>query len=86
MAHLTVTWGRCRSTAVKKARLRSRASRSRQGVVTSTPAAARAAVPPPFTRGLGSRVADTTRRTPARMIASTQGGVRPTWLHGSSVT
>ena len=41
------------------------------------PAAISAAVPPPVTRGLGSRVAETTRRIPARMMAPTQGGVRP---------
>ena len=28
----------------------------------------------------------TTRATPAAMIASVQGPVRPVWLHGSSVT
>ena len=53
---------------------------------TSTPAAARARAPWPATLGFGSRTANTTRRTPARRIASVHGAVRPTWLHGSSVT
>jgi hypothetical protein len=40
----------------------------------------------PATSGLGSAMAATTRATPARMSASAQGGVRPKWLQGSSVT
>ena len=39
------------------------------------PRAAR--MPPPFTRGFGSSVAHTTRRMPAAINASAQGGVRP---------
>ncbi len=31
-------------------------------------------------------IAKTTRATPAAINASTQGGVRPVWLQGSSVT
>ena len=38
-------------------------------------------------RGLGSRMATTTRATPARTIASVQGGVRfSTWQQGSRLT
>ena len=37
-------------------------------------------------RGFGSRIAQTTRATPAATSASAQGGVRPWWLQGSSVT
>ena len=33
--------------------------------------------PRPLTNGLGSSIAETTRRTPAARIASVQGGVRP---------
>ena len=40
----------------------------------------------PATSGLGSRIAATTRATPASISASAQGGVRPWWLQGSSVT
>src|SRR5581483_5631675 len=36
--------------------------------------------------GLGSRTPIPTRSTPARTSASAHGPVRPTWLHGSSVT
>ncbi len=78
MAHFAVTWGRWSAVAVKNAWFSSRASRSRQPRSTSMEAAASAAAPPPFTRGFGSGVAATTRRTPARTMASTQGGVRPT--------
>ena len=35
--------------------------------------------------GRGPRSPTTTRRIPAAMIASVHGGVRPWWLHGSSV-
>ena len=36
--------------------------------------------------GSGSRIAATTRAMPAASSASVQGGVRPVWLQGSSVT
>ncbi len=36
--------------------------------------------------GFGSREQHTTRATPAATNASAQGGVRPVWLQGSSVT
>ena len=35
---------------------------------------------------VGGPHAATTRATPARTSASAQGGVRPKWAHGSSVT
>ena len=53
--------------------------------MTSTRAARSAAKPFPETFGLGSPIATTTRFTFAATSASTQGGVRPWWLQGSSV-
>jgi hypothetical protein len=53
---------------------------------TSMPAAANRARPCPATSGFGSRIATTARATPAAIRASAQGGVRPKWLQGSSVT
>ena len=50
------------------------------------PAARRRATPWPATSGLGSRIAITTRPTPAATSASQQGGVRPWCEQGSSVT
>jgi pyrimidine deaminase RibD-like protein len=38
------------------------------------------------TSGFGSCIAATTRARPAATSASAHGGVRPWWLHGSSVT
>ncbi len=43
-------------------------------------------VPLAATRGSGSSTAVTTRATPAATSASEQGGVRPWWAQGSSVT
>ena len=48
--------------------------------------AACSASPPCAAFGLGSRIAATTRLTFAFFSASTQGGVRPWWLHGSRLT
>src|SRR3569623_513048 len=42
--------------------------------------------PCPATSGFRSVTAATTRATPALIKASAHGGVRPKWLHGSSVT
>ncbi len=53
---------------------------------TSTPSCRRASAPSPLTVGFGSIVPMTTRPTPAQSSDSVQGGVRPKWLHGSSVT
>jgi hypothetical protein len=44
---------------------------------TSTPAVRSAAMPRPATCASGSSTATMTRRTPAAMIASVHGGVRP---------
>ena len=49
------------------------------------PAARSRAMPSPATCGSGSSMPTTTRATPAAMIASAHGGVRPWCEHGSSV-
>ena len=53
--------------------------------ITSIPAALNFSAPPEAL-GFGSFTANTTFLTPALIMASTQGGVFPKWLHGSSVT
>ena len=55
------------------------ASHASRSTPTSTrkPAARRRRIPRPCTRGFGSVVPITTRRTPEARIASVQGGVRP---------
>lgn len=58
----------------------------RKSSSTAMPAARSAAAPPPETFGFGSREPMTTRATFAAMRASVQGGVRPWWQQGSSVT
>ncbi len=50
------------------------------------PAAASRSNPAPSTFGNGSRIAATTRDTPAATSASAQGGVLPVWAQGSRVT
>eukprot|EP00197_Chlamydomonas_leiostraca_P002813 CAMPEP_0202857232 /NCGR_PEP_ID=MMETSP1391-20130828/255_1 /ASSEMBLY_ACC=CAM_ASM_000867 /TAXON_ID=1034604 /ORGANISM="Chlamydomonas leiostraca, Strain SAG 11-49" /LENGTH=185 /DNA_ID=CAMNT_0049536011 /DNA_START=56 /DNA_END=613 /DNA_ORIENTATION=- len=55
-------------------------------ITTSMPAAVSVAMPSDATSGLGSPTPTTTRDTPASTSARLQGGVRPWWLHGSSVT
>ena len=53
--------------------------------LTAMPAARSCSTPRPATWGSGSSTAMTTRATPAAMMASVQGGVRPWWAHGSRV-
>ena len=86
MASFSRTKGRPRSKREKKPALSSRACGSNTPTDTSIPAARRRAMPAPATRGFGSTLQHTTRATPAASNASAQGGVRPVWLHGSSVT
>ena len=43
-------------------------------------------MPRPATFSSGSSMPTTTLLTPAAMMASLQGGVRPWWAHGSRVT
>ena len=73
-------------TLLVQGAMSARASFSRTPSFTSTPAARRRSAPPPVTWGLGSRHPITTLAILASRMASTQGGVRPSWLHGSSVT
>ena len=53
-------------------------------MLTSMPASRRACTPRPQTKGSGSSTPITTRATPATMMASVHGGVRPWWLQGWS--
>jgi hypothetical protein len=62
------------------------ASSASRPVVTWMPARRRIPNPRPAWAGLGSVAAATTRRMPAALMASVQGGVRPCVQHGSSVT
>ena len=64
----------------------SAASTSQRPVSTSSPAACSCRTPAPATRGSGSSKATTTRRIPAAISASVQGGVRPQWQQGSRLT
>ena len=86
MASLRRTNGRPRSNREKNPRLRARASAARTPTDTAIPAARSRSMPAPATLGFGSTLEQTTRATPAAIKASAQGGVRPVWLHGSSVT
>ena len=85
-ASFKVTHGRRAPRAANaNGALRSRAACSRRPNSTVIPAARNRSAPPEAT-GFGSRIATTTRATPAATSASTHGGVLPWWLHGSSVT
>ena len=86
MAHLRMARGRPVARRCRKARLRLRASASHTPWITAMPAACSWAMPPPATWGLGSAMAITTCWRPAAITASLQGGVRPWWQQGSSVT
>jgi hypothetical protein len=90
MAAFITTIGSPSSTARKKPRFaRTHASPSGSPIpatATAIPAARSRASPCPATGGNGSTAPATTRATPARISASVQGGVRPRWQHGSSVT
>ena len=79
--------GRWRRIYFLKGRIRSTACSAISSTnTTSIPASFRPATPLPETSGLGSSAGIWTRRIPARMIASVQGGVLPKWLQGSSDT
>ncbi len=81
-----VTHGRRVSMRRRKPRLISAASPASRPCPVAMPASSRRASPEPSTRGLGSRIATITRRTPAAISASVHGGVRPWCEQGSSVT
>ena len=85
IASFSVTHGRSDRNEWKNAAFSSDASSIRTPTSTSIPAARKSCAPLPAS-GLGSRTAMTTRATPALMIASTQGGVFPKCVQGSSVT
>ena len=86
IASLTRSHGRPRSTRDRKPRFNSRACASSRPVPTSIPAARSLSKPAPSTCGNGSRIAPTTRATPAAISASAQGPVLPVCAHGSKVT
>ncbi|MDQ1079795.1 hypothetical protein QE401_002321 [Pseudoroseomonas cervicalis] len=86
LASFSVSSGRLWVSRLVKPALIARASASSSPVETAMPAARSCSMPPPSTRGSGSRIATTTRATPAAISASVQGGVRPQWQQGSSVT
>ena len=69
--------GRPRDMRARNPRWASRASAARSPVSTRMPAARSLARPRPFTSGLGSSSAATTRATFAATSASAHGGVRP---------
>ncbi len=85
-ASLRVTSGRRSVTRRMKPAATSAASSRNSPSSTAMPASRRRSKPAPSTRGSGSRRATTTRATPAATSASAQGGVRPQWQQGSSVT
>ncbi len=84
-AYPSVTKGRLPSSAASHGASTKRLSSSRTPTSTSTPAFRNAAAPP-SPREVGSMTEMMTRAIPASMRAWRQGGVRPRWLHGSSVT
>ena len=86
MPAFSVTNGRPAAVRRTNSRLSLRAASTSGPVRTRTPAARSARKPLPLTLGSGSRMLATTSRTPAPMRASTQGGVRPKWQHGSRFT
>ena len=85
-ASLSRTCGRPRSIRQRKPRLTARASSASRPVSTVIPASRSAANPRPETRGSGSVIGQTSLVMPASISAPVQGGVRPWWAHGSSVT
>ena len=84
VASLIRSHGRPRSMRERKPRLSARACASIKPDSTVMPAARSLSKPAPSTCGNGSRIAATTRATPAAISASAHGPVRPVWAHGSS--
>ena len=77
VASFTRSHGRPRSTRDRKPRFNSRACASIRPCSTAMPAVRRRSKPAPSTCGNGSRIAATTRATPAATSASAQGPVLP---------
>ena len=88
IASFRVTNGRPVRACLRKGWLRRRAAvaSSPAAKATSTPPSRRIPGPRPAAFSEGSSEAITTRAIPASRIASTQGGWRPWWAQGSSVT
>ena len=88
IADLNSTHGRPTRACLRKAWLSSRAlaASSPSASTTSTPSSRRIPSPRPEAFSVGSSEATTTRPIPACRIASVQGGVLPSWQHGSSET
>src|SRR5665647_2541506 len=84
-ASLSVTNGRPVRTACAHTRSSTSAWSASTLPTTSTPAS-RSRVAPPAASGFGSSRPCTTLAIPFASNSSVQGGVRPVWLHGSSVT
>ena len=76
-ATLRVTKGRPLAMKRNQGALSASHSARSGPATTSTPARRSREVPFPFTSGLGSREPTKTRRTPASVTATLQGGVRP---------
>ena len=85
-ASFSETRGRPVSIQLRKPRCWKRQASSRTPTRSSTPARRSRAMPLPRTFGFGSRSPIHTRAMPASWTAAAQGGVRPWWLQGSSVT
>ena len=77
VAVLTVTIGRPCRTRVRKPAATVSAAAGQIPSATSIPASASIDMPPPSTRGSGSRTPITTRAMPASISARAQGGVWP---------
>ena len=88
MADLRTTSGRPVRACLRNGWLSSRAvaASSPSAQMTSTPPSRSIPGPRPLALPLGSSEAITTRPSPAARIASVQGGWRPWWAQGSSVT
>ncbi len=88
IAIFKVTSGRLVRACLRKDWLNSRAvaASSPAANPTSTPPSRRIPGPRPAAFSLGSSDAIITRAMPASRIASVQGGWRPSWAQGSSVT
>jgi hypothetical protein len=86
IASLTRNHGRPRSMRDRKPRFSSRDCASINPQSTAIPAARRMSKPSPLTWWYGSRIAPTTRPTPAATSASAHGPVLPVCAHGSRVT
>ena len=88
MADLKTTSGRPVRACFRNGWLSRRAASATSPLThsTSMPSSRRMPGPRPEALAVGSSDAITTRAIPASMMASVQGGVRPSWQQGSSET